>query len=241
MIPGYYDIHCHILPGIDDGAADMEETIKMLSVAYEEGIRHILATPHFTVERRNASPEKMYELVEAVQQAALDISGDFHIYPGQEILFCQDIIHELKSGRAITLNHTRYILIEFLPSNSLREIRNGLYLCIQSGYFPILAHVERYEELRNRPDRIGDLINLGGYIQMNLSSLLGHFGWSGFCHELLKKEWVHFIGTDAHSSKRRSPRVRKAVAILKKKYGEEITEKLLLRNPAAMLDNKYLE
>lgn len=239
---GYFDFHCHILPGIDDGAKNMDETYQMLSIAYEEGIRIIVATPHYIPGYKNASPEVLYALLDEVNQACADSRNDLLIILGNELMYSIDIIGALDKGEALTIEGTRYILMEFLQDSSFGEIREGLNHCIYAGYIPVLAHAERYISLVKKPELVEALIRLGAYIQINFSSITGGITDHkiSFCHKLLKNEWVHFLGTDAHGSKNRAPYIKKAVDILNKKYGEAAVRRLLWDNPMTMLEDKRI-
>jgi protein-tyrosine phosphatase len=239
---GYFDIHAHILPGVDDGAKNLDETFRMLYIAYEEGIRVIVATPHFIAGNQNVPVEKILELFYEVSQAVKKAGIMLNIILGNELLYNMDMIDSLNRGDALTIDGTRYILVEFPIFTSFREMWKGLNHCIFAGYIPILAHVERYPCLINDPSFVGNLIDLGAYIQVDLSSIEGKITDPKvrFCHKLLKKEWVHFLGTDAHGAYDRVPRAKRAIAFLKRKYGENKVIQLLWENPMTMLEDKHL-
>ena len=239
---GYFDIHCHLLPGVDDGANDIKETCRMLEKAYDEGIRVITATPHYSAYKHNASPERLRELLNTVNHATAENGRQLKVILGNELLFSMDLIEAIKRGDALTIDGTRYILVEFSFGVAFKEIRDGLNQCIYAGYIPILAHAERYRCLRKEPELVGELINLGCYIQINMSSIQGGIGDSkvAFAHKLMKREWVHFLGTDAHGDKDRAPAARHVVTFLKKKYGEAVVRRLLWDNPMTMLEDRHL-
>lgn len=111
---GIIDIHAHILPGIDDGAKNWDESRKMLEKAYGEGIRHIIATPHYS--RRGLTPH-IYELAERLQDKAREIAPDFGTGLGQETFFHEGLVENLKMGKALTLEGSRYVLVEFEPDS----------------------------------------------------------------------------------------------------------------------------
>lgn len=236
-----FDIHCHFLPGVDDGAKDMDETYRMLSIAYREGIRTMIATPHYRTGDENIPMGKLEELMQEVKEISEANSMEFQFLLGHELMYSSDIVRALEYKEALTLNGTRYILLEFIPDTVYQELRFGLNQCIYAGYIPILAHAERYLELIRKPKRVKDLIDLGVYIQINTSSIRKWFSKrTRFCHKLLKHDWVHFIGTDAHGAEVRVPCAKHAVNILRKKYGEDTVKRLLWENPMTMLENRYL-
>jgi protein-tyrosine phosphatase len=240
---GYFDIHSHILPGIDDGPENLEETFRMLYIAYEEGIRVIVATPHFAAGSKNVSSEKTLRIYREVSQEVTKAGIKLDIILGNELLYNMDMIDSLNKGEALTIDGTRYILVEFPPCTSFREIWKGLNHCIFAGYIPILAHVERYPCLIKEPSLVYNLITVGAYIQMNLSSIVGRITDPKvrFCYKLLKKEWVHFLGTDSHGAFERVPRAKKAAAFLNRKFGEKKVRQLFWENPMTMLEDKHLE
>ncbi|NLP34799.1 MAG: hypothetical protein GX359_06320 [Clostridiales bacterium] len=238
----FIDIHSHILPGVDDGARDMYEAMQMLSIAYEQGIRMIIATPHYSTSRKERTAEELKEIAQEVSWLAQQAGMDMQIILGNELMYSMDLVVALDKGEALTIDGTRYILLEFLPSISKQEISYAISQCIYSGYIPILAHAERYRCLRAKPERVGELIRLGAYIQLNLSSLEGGIISSRvhFMRKLLKNKWVHFLGTDSHGVKDRSPLVEKAIRYLRRNYGEEMVRQLLWENPMTMLEDRHL-
>ncbi|MDF2537583.1 MAG: Protein-tyrosine-phosphatase [Herbinix sp.] len=239
---GYFDIHSHILPGVDDGAKDMNETRRMLLTAYEEGIRIIVATPHYVAGKTDISIGRLMTIYDEVNQTAASVSKDYRIVLGNELFFNQELINALEKGEALTIDGTRYILIEFLPDTTYEEMKRGLSCCIYAGYIPILAHAERYYCLYRNLEYVDELIKSGAYIQLNLSCITGKPMNSRtiFGHQLLKRKWVHFLGTDTHDTYYRAPFARKAVTIMKKRYGENTVRQLLWENPMTMIENKHL-
>ena len=154
--PAYYknkivDIHCHIIPGVDDGAKSYEQAFHMLDIAYEQGIRDIIATPHYIPEGKNASPEVIRARVGKLQAYADDMQYQMNIYTGNEIYFHGEAADLLEDRKISTLASTNYVLVEFSPMDDARYIRNSLAELQNMGYNPILAHVERYMSLIQAP------------------------------------------------------------------------------------------
>lgn len=230
---GVTDIHCHILPGVDDGAKNMDQSKEMLDIAYEEGIRIMIATPHHMPEDEdNASPEVIQEKV-AQLQAYVDEQGyDMTILPGNEVYFYSEAPELLEEGKINTMAGTDCVLVEFSPMDEGRYIRNSLAELQNMGYEPIIAHVERYDSLCKDLDRITELRDMGILIQVNVASIMGDFGkpMKAVAEKLLKKQMVDFIGTDAHSSGRRAPRVKECAEYLYKKYPAAYVDKILYAN-----------
>lgn len=227
------DLHCHILPGVDDGAKNFEQSCRMLDIAYEQGISTIIATPHHMPEGKNASPDTIQEKVAELQQYADESHYNMEIYTGNEIYFYGEAADMLEEGEICTLAATSYVLVEFSPMDDARYIRNSLASLQNMGYNPIIAHVERYMSLCKSPyDKIRELKEMGVLIQVNAASVTGFFGKQSktIAEQLLKKELVDFIGTDAHSDGGRAPKIQECARILTKKCKPEYVEKLLYRN-----------
>ena len=235
----FIDIHCHCLPQVDDGAKSIEETLAMMKIAYEEGIRTIIATPHFKGRDRGLAPEKLEEVVEFVNALLVRENIGIKIYRGNELFYNSEVSEILREGRLSTLADSSYVLVEFYPNEDFRTIKAGLYDILSSGYVPVLAHVERYKNI-NKIQEVEELLELGVYIQVNASSILGDMGRSAksFVKKLLKKRYVHFVASDAHSPRSRAPRLITCASYLEKKYGSEYVEELFYYNPMMIIENE---
>lgn len=232
------DIHSHILPGVDDGAADWEESRKMLEIAYENGIRTIIATPHFS---RRIKLEYLGELAEKLGEKARQIDSGFQIYLGQEIMYFDSLAEYLKQGDALTLAGTKYVLIEFMPSVSYNNMFQWIRKIQMAGYLPVIAHVERYHVLREEK-RFHELKSTGCCLQVNYSSLEGtfldvHTRWS---RNKILGNHIHFLGTDMHHSARRSPAIKKSLKWLERNTNKELQEALTSRNAENLLANRQI-
>lgn len=243
MTTGYYDIHTHILPEVDDGAGSMDQSVEMLHLAYEQGIRHIVATPHFSAEGKNAPVEELKEKLERLRQEAVRLDPFFTLELGNELLDGPGVVEALKTGRALTMAGTRYILVEFIPSDSYHKIYQSLREYIMNGYIPIVAHMERYEALYKRTDRVEELTKSGCCFQMNTDSLAGGFFQrrAAYHRRLVEDGYIHFLGSDCHSSEYRKPLMRDALryfggAALEEPYLERVLEQY----PKAMLSDRYI-
>ena len=169
----YTDIHSHILPGVDDGAADMEETLEMLKEAYEQGVRTIFATPHYIPGRKKKSAEELRQIHAEVCVAAKESMPDLKILLGNEIYCREGVLSSITEGRALTLADTAYVLLEFSTHISYKELFGYIKAISGKHYRPIIAHVERYGCLYRKEELIRELIGAGAYIQMNTESLPG--------------------------------------------------------------------
>lgn len=233
----YIDMHCHILPGVDDGAADIAQTKEMLQIAYDEGIRCIIATPHHHPHRGHERPEILKKKLTLVRRAAKEIDEKFRIYLGTEIYFGQDVPERLDRGEILSMNQRRRVLIEFSPSDSYSYIQQSIQQIQMHGYEVILAHAERYPCLTNDVELVEHIVNMGVDIQVNAGSIIGESGRKikQFVKTLMDQDMVFGVGTDAHSANRRAPRMKKAAEYVKKKYGEDYMRRIFFSNAAGML------
>lgn len=227
------DVHCHILPEIDDGSRNMSETLKMLEIAHDEGITHMIATPHFKGGHHNASPEKVSALINEVQEAADKCKLGIKLYQGNEILFHDELCEGVDSGRISRMNNTDYVLVEFMPSDPYQYIRNSLDEIMSEGYQPIIAHVERYGCMLDDVGNVCEIKNMGVEIQVNASNILGDIGKDvkKFLHKLLSEQIIDYVGTDAHRCEgSRTPTIRECAGMLYKKYDEQYVDDILYGN-----------
>lgn len=228
----YIDIHSHILPGLDDGAKSMEKSLEMLEIAREEGISKIILTPHNMPGKgcptREVLEERMSQLRESAREAGIQIE----LYLGTEYFYREEVSELLERGEAVTMASSRYVLLEFYPGEDTSYIFNTVREVYSLGYKPVIAHVERYERLMKNKDDIKALKKMGALLQVNVSYIVGEYGhWRKMqVNRLLKERLVDFVATDAHSTGKRAPRLKKCAAYLYKKYGEEYADALLFGN-----------
>ncbi|MDE7423383.1 MAG: hypothetical protein K2N51_06785 [Lachnospiraceae bacterium] len=233
----YTDIHAHILPGVDDGAKDMETTKAMLHLAKKQGIHTIIATPHYRAGQYKLTAGQLEDLQKQVQREADKEGMDIKILLGNELYYSKDICSRLEDKKALTLAGTRYVLVEFSPDQSYTEIYQGMRELIQEGYVPILAHIERYDCLhrKKKRDKIQELIRLGVYMQMNVHSL-----HKRYCRKLVKDGYIHFLGSDSHNTKNRSPKMQEGLKQLGRMVTRKQMEKILIENPKCLRENKFI-
>lgn len=236
---GIYDIHCHIVPGVDDGASGYEETRKLLQMEYDQGVRNIIATPHFRFCMFETSLSKVKEQFALVEQAAAEVSSDLHVYLGCEFHANMEMVQMLRSGEVSTMAGSRYVLVEFSQSSEATYIKERLYSLISRGYKPIVAHIERYNAMRQDLDLVEELIDMGAGMQINADSIIGKegFGTKRFCRKLMKYDLVDFVGSDCHNLSRRVSRIGEAYAYTAKKMGSDYADHLFVENPQKILQD----
>lgn len=239
----FVDLHSHILPFIDDGAEDEDISIEMLKIAYNDGIRHIIATPHFIpgeLESIKATVRlRLSGLIEKIKNINLKIN----IYPGCEIFLSPDIPELLEKGMVCTLNNSSYVLIE-LPLMNIPPYTDELLYELQlKGYKPIIAHPERNNDIIVNPNILFDFVKRGILVQSNSNSFLGVHGRKvkETAFILLTHGMVHFISSDAHSIRTRAPRLQKTFKLITDKVGLENGLKLFYRNGIAVINNQDIE
>lgn len=239
---GFVDLHCHILPALDDGAKDMEKTREMLQIAYEEGIREIITTPHNFASKKSASVEQIKETIAEVEKQMEQWSFRIKLHPGNEIYYRSEVPDLLEEGQIATLAGSKYVLVEFDPMTEYSYLRNGILKLSSYGYIPILAHTERYECLWKKKEKLQRVKDHGGLIQVNASSFQGGMfdEMAKRARYLMKNELLDFVGTDAHSTGRRSPRMKETAAYLYKKLGNKKADKILVHNPRAVIDGEII-
>lgn len=236
------DIHCHILPGVDDGSKSMEESLAMLRIAQQNAIRTIIVTPHNKPGRHNIHIPSMNVYIKQLQEQMGRLGLSIELIGGNELYYRMELAQELHGGVARTMADSRYVLLEFAPMDDYDYLRNGVYDLLSEGYFPIIAHVERYQCLADHVERIKDLTGMGAYIQVNAGSVMGNvgFGMKSFTRKLLKQELVHFVATDAHDTKKRAPELKKCADYIVHKYGNQYAEDIFVNNPEHVIRNEIL-
>ena len=237
------DIHCHILPGIDDGAAAMDEALEMARMARDSGVRRIIATPHCNLpglgNYRSADLDKRFAMLQqAVYQAGIDIE----ILPGAEVLGSAQIPQLLETNRLQTLAGSRYLLMEFFFDESLEEMDYLLGTVYRSGLIPVVAHPERYEAVQQHPMTGARWFHSGYVIQVNKGSLLGRLGRraKAAADWILDRQLAHVIASDAHGALRRTPHMGEIRQWCRTNLGEHYTGSLLDENPARLVSGNRM-
>lgn len=195
------DLHCHLLPGIDDGSKDLRETIHILKRAQKEGVTDIILTPHYIEDSKfmcnNKEKQELYDrLMLLVESQNIDIN----LYLGNEVYITNNFLKLLDEGEITTLNSSKYLLLEFPIENMYRNTKDILYDLIKAGYVPILAHPERYTIFQHHPEYMEEYLRMGVLLQGNYKSLFGKYGSDAkkTLKCFLKMGWITFLGSDNH-------------------------------------------
>ena len=230
------DLHSHILPELDDGARDLDETFRMARLAVESGISHMVATPHCVDSGAQAVQESVSFLRQTLQQLRLPLK----VYSGMEIYGTRDTAKLLSEGRLLTLNRSRYPLIEFdFESDGMTETQI-LHSVLQAGFRPLIAHPERYLYIQREPQLLDEWLDMGCLLQINKGSLTGRFG--PVCQELsmalIARGFAAVVASDAHSAHSRTPWMYDAWDMLARQFSPLLAEQLLLETPRKILKNE---
>jgi protein-tyrosine phosphatase len=236
------DIHSHILPGIDDGAQSMQDSIEMAKAAVEEGIHTIIATPHHKNGKFENQKSDILPLVSKLNDRFEAESIHLTVLPGQECRIYGEILEDYEKGHILTLNQSsQYLFIEFPSSNVPRYAEKLLYDIQVEGLTPVIVHPERNAELIERPDKLYKLVTNGAVTQLTASSLVGYFGKNiqKFSQQMIEANLTHFIASDAHNIHNRTFKMEESMDYIEKKYGID-TVYYFTENAEMLIENKTI-
>jgi protein-tyrosine phosphatase len=208
------DLHCHILPGLDDGPSTLDESLAMARRAVEDGIYAIVATPHTLNGEYVNRIGQVSENLGILQGALAENHVDVKLYPGADVHLCPNIVKRIETGEAGTINHARkYIMLE-LPSHTIpQSTKDEIFMLKINGITPIISHPERNSVIQQDTSILYDLIAMGALGQVTAMSLTGDFGTfvKRTAENLLRQRLIHIIASDAHSADGRPPVLSHAV------------------------------
>lgn len=236
------DLHCHILPGIDDGSKDIDQTLEMARIAVSEGIKTIICTPHYIQYNEPYNKKQVEELIEEINKRFSDEGITLNLVAGHEVYMTPDLPKLVQEGEVSTLNNSKYILVEF-PMNDIPLYAEDVFYELRlMGLVPILAHPERYPMIMEDPNNLLKFLKLGVLCQANVGSVRGLFGErvQKTVIKLIEHNMIHFIATDAHGPKRRSPKIGAAIEVIKE-LDPQLVEKLFYENPLKVYQNEEID
>lgn len=236
------DIHSHILPNIDDGAKNIEETLHLLREAKQVGFQAIVSTSHYMEGYYETNVPEREMWMKVIYEKGQEENIGLKLYLGNEIYLSENIVELLKNGKASTINDTSYILFEMPLNVEPLNLYNVIYEMQENKLIPILAHPERYSFIQQNPDLIYDLVEKGIYMQSNYASIIGYYGKRAqvIVKKLLENNMVHFLGSDVHRKNTIYPKIPEILTKLEKIVGKEELEKLTTTNPKLVLQNKRI-
>ena len=231
------DIHCHILPYVDDGALRAQESEELLEMQYQQGVRTICATPHLRRGMFETPDEKIVLQFERLKERAQAKGLDVALFLSREYHCDSLLLEALRSGTVRPLGNGSHILSEFSYAAPEEDIHYFIKTIQDSGFTPLIAHIERCSSLQET-EQVAALIDMGAKIQMNATAILGGEGRkrASWCKKLLKAQLVHVVASDAHDPEERPPQLSECAAHLERKYGPAYAELLMHTNPSDILN-----
>lgn len=238
------DIHCHILPFVDDGAYTIEDSLKMLICAMSNGTKSIVATPHssYNLFGKEITKEDKLNAFIALQNLIKEKNLPIKLYLGEEIFYDETSLAKLKANEFFTMNGTKYVLIEFDFHSDFSLLQKSVSELISSGYYPIVAHPERYRCIYSDFENAYKLKELGAYLEINSTSILGYdrkkvYKASKF---IIESGFADFVASDAHSPFSRTPDLSVVHEYLSVNYSMSLADKLIITNTQIMLSGEKI-
>lgn len=231
-----YDIHCHILPGVDDGAKNMDIALALIEKEIEAGVETIILTPHF---RKEMFEPDMEDIWNAYDELLYETRyKNIRLYLGCEFHANMEMVETLDNDLRPTLADSRYVLTEFAHNSTRAFMKERADALLMSGYRPIIAHIERYRATRKDFDLIEDLIEIGCEVQVNADAIIGRDGLGAqrFCKKLMQEDMLHYVGSDTHNLRGRAPHLGECCEYLKKHMGRLYTSRIMRDNPSKIVE-----
>ncbi|KPD05600.1 hypothetical protein AM501_25290 [Aneurinibacillus migulanus] len=222
------DIHNHILWGLDDGAQSPEETLALARDAVQNGITHVIATPHHMDGKYENPASSIMQRVDEANRLLTEHEVPLTILPGMELHLYGEIVQDFRAAKQtlLTLNHTQsYVLLE-LPYDHVPAYTERLLFDLQmDGYIPVIAHPERNHAIRERPSTLYRMVERGVLAQITAASVAGKFSdkYQEISRKLIEHNLIHFIASDAHNVTRRGFALKAAYEWIDHKLGQQYT------------------
>ena len=239
------DLHNHLLPGIDDGARELEETLEFLRLARRDGVRTIVATPHMKPGVYDNRRDTILETIALVRQAQQgDEAEGVTLLPGAEVYFTADVVQRARAGALMTVaDRGRYLLLELPYQQVPMRVEETIFQLRLAGMTPLLAHPERVAYYLADIDRVATAVRLGALTQVTAASITGTFGPKArdFVREMLARNLVHVVASDGHDVRYRPPLLSDAVRVVAEVCGEAAARGMVERTPQAILEGTEVE
>jgi protein-tyrosine phosphatase len=233
------DIHSHILPGLDDGARDIEEALEMCALAAQDGIKTIVATPHNLNGVFNNKRETVLRATRLLNDAVRERGIDIVVLPGSDTHMDAMLLEELEEKNVTTINDARKFLLLELPNFVVPEhVRNLIFELKLRGITPVISHPERNDTIMGDTEILHELIRTGALVQITAGCVTGHFGRKNKKNacRLIESNMAHILATDAHNTTSRPPLLSRAVRLISKKIGAEEARKMVVDAPESLIN-----
>jgi len=233
------DLHSHLLPGIDDGAPNLEDALAMARQAVADGTTVLACTPHIYPGLFPNTPEIIAEATRKLSQALKDNAIPLELVYGADIQIIPELVSQLRSGELPTLNHTRYFLFEpphHVPNTAMLEL---VHNSVAAGYVPIITHPERLSYAFAKYREFAEAVASGAWLQLTGNAITGHFGpdIAKLSERFLRDGLVHIVASDAHDVRHRPPVLSHAYERCVALVGETEAQQLFVQRPRAILEN----
>jgi protein-tyrosine phosphatase len=234
------DLHCHILPGIDDGATDVAVSLAMARASVAQGVTVVACTPHIL-------PGLYHNSGPAIRQATHDLQGIFEqegiplqLVTGADVHMTPDFVAGIRSGRLLSIADSRYVLVEPPHHTAPPQLEEFFFNLVVAGYVPILTHPERLSWVPSRYEMIKRLVRGGVWMQVTAGSFAGAFGRNAlyWAERMLDDGCVHLLASDAHDAERRPPNLAAGREIVAKRVGAAEAQCLVLTRPMGILKDQ---
>lgn len=240
------DIHCHILPGLDDGSLSLTESMLMAQSAAGGGTKKIVATPHYFNDFQNPEPITKEDVRRAFNELKnfLKMSkSPIELYMGAEQYGISNISALIENDELITINDSRYLLIEFSLDDDIERAKYVISQLDDYGVVPILAHPERYDFIQEEPTKVFWFLQNGCLLQVNKGSITGRFGEDaeGISHWLLRERMAHFVASDSHGPYQRTADMSEALQYALYSCGDEYAHDVFTGNAQKVLDDEPID
>ena len=238
-----YDIHNHLLPGVDDGPEDLLETIQICEIAQSQNTKMIIATPHRKDVTENHSVHLIKDLVSNINGKLSQNKTDIDVKLGMENHVDVDLMQDIENGRALTLNNSEYILVEMPWEGRPSYIEQIIAELLQSGLIPVLAHPERMSLFEDERELLGELVRMGCKSQLTASSLYGKFGDKAqrVSVDMMAEGLIHVIASDTHVAKgQRCYDMNLGFKFAKQIIGSYRATQMVESNPLAIFENQKM-
>lgn len=237
---GMVDLHCHILPGIDDGSGDLETSLKMAQIAVDDGIQIIACTPHIYPGLYENSKSGIRAAIVSLQAEFDQRSIPLRLVEGADVHLDPDLVKGIAVGRVPTLAGSRYLLLEPPHHVAPPRFQDEVFKLMVAGYVPVITHPERLTWIEDHYEEFQQLVEMGAWMQITSGSLTGRFGrepkyWG---QKMLDDGLVHILATDSHHWEVRPPLLAEGREVAMRHVGAEEAERMVVTRPQGIVDNK---